>query len=164
MEVRRATEADAEAIRTVGHSTWPATYAFAPDGYVEHGLAAYWSEEAVIRGLRETVTWVAEAEGDVIGMANLDTRRDPPVIWKLYVVPGHQGGGAGSALIRAAIAEAGGPVRLEYVDGNARAAAFYARTGFVEVARNPTAEGPDQIWVEHPGAATGGAGSGPAPG
>lgn len=87
-------------------------------------------------------------------MANLDLRREPPVIWKLYVVPGSQGTGAGPALIRAAITEAGGPVRLEHVDGNERAAAFYARAGFVEVSRNATVEGPDQVWAEHPGPAT----------
>lgn len=51
VEVRRATEADAVAIRAVGHATWPATYAFAGDDFVEHGLATYWSEEAVARGL-----------------------------------------------------------------------------------------------------------------
>ena len=132
----------------MGHATWPATYTFAPEGYVEHGLATYWLDGVVCQGLRDMPTWVAEVDGEVVGMANLDQRLDPPVIWKLYVVPDAQGSGAGTALIEAAIEEAGGPVRLEYADGNERAARFYARLGFVEIQRNVDDDGPDQIWLE----------------
>ena len=47
---------------------------------------------------------------------------------------------------------AGRPVRLEYVDGNARAARFYARQGFTEIRREPGEEPgwPDTVWVEKP--------------
>lgn len=150
LRVRRATEDDTDAVRRVGHATWPAKYTFAPEGHVEHGLATYWSEEVVRQGLRDMPTWIAEVDGEVVGMANLDPRREPPVIWKLYVVPGAQGSGAGTALIEAAIAEAVWPVRLEYADGNDRAARFYARLGFVEIQRIAKADGPDQVWVERP--------------
>ena len=42
-------------------------------------------------------------------------------------------------------------VRLEYVDGNERAAAFYAARGFVELRREPGERPgwPESVWMEH---------------
>ena len=87
----------------------------------------------------------------VVATGNIDLRHDVPIFWKLYVVPPAQGTGVGSALIRELLAVADGrPVRLEYIDGNDKAAAFYARHGFVEVRREPNDEPgwPAQVWVE----------------
>src|SRR6476661_8072898 len=98
ISVRSATEADVEAICAIGRAAWPATYAFAGADYVEHGLAAWWSDDAVQRSLATTVTLVAETNGGVVGMGNVDLRPDVPVIWKLYVFPEHQGAGIGGAL------------------------------------------------------------------
>jgi ribosomal protein S18 acetylase RimI-like enzyme len=98
-----------------------------------------------------TVTVVAVLDGQVVGVGNLDLHRDPPTIWKLYVVPAAQGSGAGSALLRELVDLAGGAtVTLEYVDGNDRAAAFYERQGFREVRRQPpeVAGGPETVWME----------------
>jgi GNAT superfamily N-acetyltransferase len=92
---------------------------------------------------------VAENEDGVFGVGNLDQRGPVPIIWKLYVVPTAQSGGVGSALLTALITLAGDhPVRLEYVAGNDRAAAFYARHGFMELRREPGP--PDLVWVERP--------------
>jgi ribosomal protein S18 acetylase RimI-like enzyme len=127
--VRRATEDDADRVRAVGLATWPSTYAFAGEDFVEHGLAAWWSREAVARGISDTVTLVAETEEGVVGMGNLDLRRDPAVIWKLYVRPEAQGTGVGSALMDAllgALPPDRDTVTIEYMDGNDRAGAFYA--------------------------------------
>jgi GNAT superfamily N-acetyltransferase len=151
--VRAATGDDVAAIRAVGHATWPATYAFAGEEFVARGLATWWSEEAVRRSLASTATLVATADGEVVGIGNLDPHRDPPTIWKLYVLPTAQGAGAGSALIRGLLDLAGGArVTLEYVDGNERAAAFYAHHGFREVRREPPAAPgwPATVWVERP--------------
>jgi hypothetical protein len=46
VEVRPALAADVAAIREIGRQTWPATYSFAGDDYVAHGLARRWSREA----------------------------------------------------------------------------------------------------------------------
>lgn len=140
LEVRPATVDDVAAIRVVGELTWPSTYSFAGPEFVAHGLATWWSDEAILRSLTTTSTLVAVLDGQVVGVGNLDLQRDQPTIWKLYVLPAAQGTGAGSALLRALVALAdGATVTLEYVDGNDRAAAFYARQGFVEV-RRQTAE------------------------
>ncbi|WP_426561955.1 GNAT family N-acetyltransferase [Angustibacter sp. McL0619] len=151
--MRRATQTDVDAICEIGRAAWPGTYAFAGQDFVEHGLATWWSAAAVERGLATTTTLVAESEGHVVGVGNVDLRPDPPVIWKLYVHPGHQGEGVGSSLLTALIGvvpAARGTVAIEYIDGNARAAAVYARHGFVEVRRDP-ADRPDwprQVWAE----------------
>lgn len=88
-----------------------------------------------------------------VGMGNLDLRPDVPVIWKLYVHPHHQGRGIGSSLLRAlleAVPAARGRIAIEYIEGNVRAAAVYARHGFVEVRREPC-DGPGwprRVWAE----------------
>jgi GNAT superfamily N-acetyltransferase len=153
--IRAATADDLAAMRSVGERTWPPTYAFAGDDYVAHGLATWWSDEALRASLADTELLVAERDGELLGVGNIDFRSDPPVIWKLYVVPEAQGTGAGSALLAALIEKARGrarEVRLEYVDGNDRAAAFYTAQGFRETGREPATEPgwPDFVWVSRP--------------
>ena len=152
-DVRRATEGDVEAICEIGRAAWPETYAFAGQDFIGHGLAAWWSETAVERSVAATTTLVAEARGRVVGMGNVDLRPDVPVIWKLYVHPDHQGTGIGGRLLTGlveAVPVARSTVAIEYIEGNDRAAAFYARHGFVEVRREPAERPgwPRQIWAE----------------
>jgi GNAT superfamily N-acetyltransferase len=151
--LRRATDDDVEAIRRVGHGTWPSTYGFAGEDYVETGLARWYSPGAVLESVRTTVTWVAEADAEVVGFGNVDLRGDPPTIWKLYVLPSQHSRGVGSALLEQLVASVPGDhgtVALEYVDGNERAGDFYARHGFVETRREPGEQPgwPDVVWVE----------------
>jgi ribosomal protein S18 acetylase RimI-like enzyme len=153
MRIRRASESDIEAISRVGHATWPSTYGFAGQEYVERGLAQWYSEDAIRQSLRDTEMWVAEVDGAVVGIGNVDLHRDPPTIWKLYVIPAHHGSGVGSALLEQLVASVPaerGVVALEYVDGNERAGEFYARQGFVETSREPGEQPgwPEVVWVE----------------
>lgn len=151
VKIRDAVHGDVDAIISVGRQTWPATYAFAGPEYIEHGMREWWSAEAIERSLKTTEVLVAEKDNTIVATGNIDLRHDVPIIWKLYVVPAAQGTGVGSALIQKLIAVAGeSPVRLEYIDGNTKAADFYARHGFIEVRREPNdAPGwPAQIWVE----------------
>jgi GNAT superfamily N-acetyltransferase len=150
--VRPATTQDASAIKHIGEATWPTTYAFAGQEYIAHGLTHWWSEEAVLRGLRTTQTFVAERGGTVIGMGNIDLRAERPIIWKLYVLPNHHGAGAGHALLEALLQQAppnADGVTLEYTDGNDKAATFYRRHGFTELRRDPPEQAgwPEQVWM-----------------
>jgi ribosomal protein S18 acetylase RimI-like enzyme len=155
MQVRAAVEADVEAIREVGHQTWPATYgAIAGDGYVAQGLERWWSADAVLESVRRGGVLVAVADdGEVVGMASFSDHDGQPYLWKLYVRPDRQGIGAGSALL-AAVLDALPPgtrrLGLDYVDGNERAAAFYRAKGFVQIGRQPSplGTGPDEILME----------------
>jgi GNAT superfamily N-acetyltransferase len=149
--IRPAGPDDIPAIITVGQLVWPATYGFAGPAYIDHGLRTWWSAEAVERSLADTTMLLAADGRDVTAVGNIDLRGEFPVIWKLYVVPAAQGTGVGSALMTELLAVAGDrPVRLEYVDGNDRAARFYAARGFRELRREPGEEPgrPDTVWVE----------------
>ena len=151
--VRAATLEDLPAIKAVGEATWPTTYAFAGAEYIEHGLATWWSESALARSLRETVVRVGCLDEQIVGVGTLDLRGEFPVIWKMYVLPTAQGSGVGSAVLEALLAEAPpgrGPIRLEYIEGNEPAAAFYRARGFVELRRDPGEQPgwPAQVWMQ----------------
>lgn len=153
--VRSATAEDVSGIKRVGEATWPATYAFAGEEFIAHGLAAWWSDEAVLRGLRTTRTLIAESAGIVLGMGNIDLRDERPIIWKLYVLPEHQGTGAGHALMEGLLNDApqdADGVTLAYTDGNDKAATFYRRHGFTELRRDPPEKSgwPEQVWMIRP--------------
>jgi GNAT superfamily N-acetyltransferase len=152
--VRKATDADLAAIADVGRRTWPATYEpFTGPDYVARGLARWWSEDALRRGLERTVV-AADASGAVIGMASFAADGDVLILWKLYVLPEAQGTGAGTALLHRVITDASGhyaAVRLEYLDGNDHAAGFYERNGFTFLKGESDPDGgPDAMWMERP--------------
>lgn len=153
--VREAGVGDVEGIRSVGQACWPDTYAFAGEDYIEHGLASWWSVEAAERSLRDTAVVVAIEAGRVVGMGNVDLRGAIPTSWKVYVLVELRGAGVGGALLGSLIERvpgSAGGVRLEYADGNDRAARFYARNGFVETGREPGERPgwPDTVWAQKP--------------
>lgn len=114
-----------------------------PAGFEEHAL-----EEADVDGLRalfadpgEHALVVAEADGRIVGLAQAGPA---PAQWevaaglvpapadrelgRLYVAPSWHGTGLADALFRAVMGD--GPHYLWIIDGNERAARFYARRGF----------------------------------
>ncbi|MEV4620097.1 GNAT family N-acetyltransferase [Asanoa sp. NPDC049573] len=153
MEIRKAGPEDVAAIVAIGHETWPAAYGFAGPDYIAHGLATWWTAEATTRSLEATTLLVAEEGDELLGVGNIDPHAEVPVIWRLYVRPGAQGAGAGSALLTALVDEVPGrPVRLSYLAGNERAARFYARHGFAAHHEEPGERPgwPAQVWLERP--------------
>ncbi|GAA1634444.1 hypothetical protein [Actinoplanes couchii] len=80
MEIREATVADITAIVDIGHATWPETYRFAGPEYIAHGLATWWSPEAVDRSLRTTTVLVAVGDSGPIATGNIDLRGEIPII------------------------------------------------------------------------------------
>ena len=156
--VRRATEADVDAVMSVGHRTWPPTYGpIAGDDYVAMGLAKWWSAEANLTAIRAGRMTVAEVDDDIVGVASAGPHEGRLVLWKLYVLPEHQGQGVGARLLEAVVEGARGvypELRLAYIDGNTTARDFYSHKGFVEVEREPGSGGlPDNIWMARPVAA-----------
>jgi ribosomal protein S18 acetylase RimI-like enzyme len=150
VRIRAAVEDDLTAIAEVGHRTWPPTYEpLAGKEYVADGLARWWSGDLLRQALERT--FVAEdAAGEIVGMTSFGQADDALVVWKLYVVPEAQGFGAGTALLRKVLATGEGrTVRLAYIDGNDRAAKFYAGHGFTFLKREADLNGgPDSVWLE----------------
>jgi GNAT superfamily N-acetyltransferase len=154
IEVRAAVDEDLDAVVMVGHQTWPAAYTeLAGADYVERGLATWWTPESTLAGIRAGRVSVAERDGRIVGMAGTGPGDGWLILWKLYVLPEEQGHGAGTALLDRVIreAEAAGEraVRLEHLAGNTSAEAFYRARGFLEIGREPDADGgPDSVWME----------------
>ncbi|WP_418059111.1 GNAT family N-acetyltransferase [Pimelobacter simplex] len=153
--VRTAQADDVDAVREVGHRTWPPTYTpIAGADYVRTGLEQWWSRERTAQSIAAGRVLVAERAGAVVGMAAYTVEGDALDLWRLYVVPEAHGTGAGHALLEAVTA---GPaaglrvVRLAHMDGNTAARAFYERQGFTETHRSADEiGGPDNVWMERP--------------
>jgi ribosomal protein S18 acetylase RimI-like enzyme len=152
IRVRRAALADAEAVREVGVKTWPVAYdGLASPEFVVDGLAAWWSPEAVERGITKGITLVALDEDQVVGMVGLGREGEFWVMWKLYVLPEYQGRGVGKALLDGAIAALpdGTPeLLLDVLVTNEPAIRFYRKHGFGDPERTPDRDLGDELrWM-----------------
>jgi ribosomal protein S18 acetylase RimI-like enzyme len=152
IEVRSAEPADVDAVREIGVRTWPVAYGgLASEEFIVDGLAQWWSPEAVERGIRNGITLVA-AEGErLVGMVGLGREGDFWVMWKLYVLPDHQGKGVGKALLDAAIkALPAGTTELllDVLVANEKAIGFYRAQGFGTPQKTPDRDlGDELMWM-----------------
>jgi len=151
--IRTADGNDLKAILEVGRRTWPLTYGpIAGPDYVAMGLAKWWTADATIPAIRAGRVTVAEVDGAVVGMAVVGPHEHHLVLWKLYVLPEHQGRAIGSALVDSVVDRAMGvypDLRISYLDGNVLAEAFCRSRGFVEISRESSGDGiPESIWMQ----------------
>lgn len=151
--IRAADGNDLLAILDVGRRTWPVTYEpIAGADYVAMGLAKWWTADATIPAIRAGRVTVAELDGTVVGIAVVGPDKNHLVLWKLYVLPEHQGHAIGSALVKSVVAAATGlhpEIRITYLEGNTLAEAFYRGKGFVEISREPGCDGvPENVWMQ----------------
>src|SRR5262245_57507415 len=86
-----------------------------------------WVAEVVLP--RQEV-WVAETGGRVVGVAALEG----DMLQQLYILPGYQGQGIGSALLALAKSRRPDGLRLYAFQRNTRARGLYERRGFVAIA------------------------------
>lgn len=151
--IRPATAYDVDAVVDVGRRTWPQTYApIAGEDYVRMGLAKWWTVAATRPLVVAGKATVAELDGEVVGVAVVGPLKGDLVLFRLYVIPEHQGRGIGRMLLEDVlqVARERGHriIRLSYLDGNVNAERFYRAFGFTESHREPTGDGiPDSIWV-----------------
>jgi len=151
--IRVADGNDLAAVLSVGRRTWPVTYGpIAGADYVAMGLAKWWTEDATIPAIRAGRVTVAEVDGSVVGIAVVGPHENHLVLWKLYVLPEHQGRAIGSALVESVVASATGlypEIRISYLTGNTLAEAFYRGKGFVEISRESGGDGiPESVWMQ----------------
>ncbi len=151
--IRAADGNDLLAVLDVGHRTWPVTYGpIAGEEYVAMGLAKWWTKDATIPAIRAGRVTVAEVDGEVVGIASVGPHESHLALWKLYVLPEHQGRGIGSALLDSVVARATGDypqIRVSYLDGNTSAEGFYRSKGFVEIGRESGGDGiPESVWMQ----------------
>lgn len=147
-ELRRATPDDVTGLRRLGEAVLPATYDPIDPALSAMILDEWWAVDQLADQLARLPHVVAEADGAIVGIANVGRRGDREVMWKLYVHPDRQGTGLGARLLAATeeLVE-GDMLWLEHVAGNDQAARFYARHGFTEVERVPNPPYPDDVWM-----------------
>lgn len=139
--IRPATDADADAIARVHVGTWRHAYAgIMPDDYLAALDEAAWARqrrERLANPVAGYRTMVAVRDGEVVGFATFGPYRtngtfdhDIGEVVAIYVDPPYQGGGAGRALMDAAVAALGGrEIRLWVLEENAPSRRFYERYG-----------------------------------
>ena len=137
-------------MRSVARAAWRDTYeAIAPAGYIRAILRGGYDRARLLRGLTDPRrdAFVVETEGRVVGYADLI--EDPPgsaELARIYVHPGHQGMGAGTALLDAVVEAARARKVTEIVvyvaAGNARAQAWYRAHNFLDTGPDTFTIGP----------------------
>jgi GNAT superfamily N-acetyltransferase len=95
---------------------------------------------------------VAEVDGQIVGTGTLGRHEGTPVIWKIYVLPGGQRQGVGSALMRQLLATAlpSEDVLIEFVSNNAVSRTFYERFGFAPDHEDTKNEHITTTWYRRP--------------
>ena len=140
--VRAGHEGDVAAVSWLLRQTWHATYGGYRDAAVIDELSSRWHAPAVLAAELQdpqTIFLVAEVETRLCGHSALHVCRDDTAIMtRLYVDPSFQGQGIGRTLLTAAKAKLAGRacrIELEVERQNEPAKKFYARQGFVQVAK-----------------------------
>src|SRR5215212_4592309 len=123
--IRPAEARDADAITAVHRTSMREALPYLPDLHTEDEDRV-WVANML---LPHQEVWVAEAGGRVVGVAALDGE----MLAQLYILPGEQGQGIGSALLAKAMAHRPAGMRLYAFQRNTRARGVYERRGFVAV-------------------------------
>jgi GNAT superfamily N-acetyltransferase len=94
----------------------------------------WWNETQIGAAVAQGLVVVADAGGYVAGVGQRGRRGADHVVYKLYVHPGHRGGGLGPRLLHALIGQLPADADrlcVEHFAANERAGAFYEREGFI---------------------------------
>lgn len=153
LEIRPAAPADLDDVRFIGFSTWPPTYGpIRGSSFVVKGLDDWWSPQALAYSLENGFIFLALDGSTPVGVAEYGFLEQGVVLWKLYVLPSHQGTGVGSRLLEQVgkIAyERSSDLITECEARNERAIAFYSAKGFQQTGRETSKFG-DAIWWRRP--------------
>jgi putative acetyltransferase len=126
MKYRPLAEADIAAISRVHRRACLIAYAFMEWDYPEQAVRDWYEEKF------KTWDWgLVAAEQEVVGYVATSGAH----IDQLFVDPGHQGSGIGTALLTAAIARMPTSITLDVFEDNAPARRFYERHGFRKINR-----------------------------
>jgi GNAT superfamily N-acetyltransferase len=125
--IRPAEPRDADAIAMVHRASMREAMPWLPDLHTPEEDRD-WVAQIV---LPQQDVWVAEAAGHIVGVASMDT---DAMLTQLYILPGHQGAGIGSALLETAKTARPAGFTLFAFQRNTRARQFYEHRGFVPIA------------------------------
>lgn len=136
---------DMQQVQQLARSIWPAAYAsiLRPE-QVQNMLERIYSldnlRQEVEKGHRFFLAWEA---AQPLGYAS--SYKDDNTVWvkKLYVLPGQQGKGVGTRLMRAAVAAHLPALQVSLLvnNGNTPAMAYYEHSGFIRSGETPVQMG-----------------------
>ena len=141
--LRQAVTSDAEGIARVRVVTWQSTYlGLIPDSFLQNlnieQSTVNWTKR-LESSVQSAKTIVAEIDGTIVGYICIGVSRDLDAsdvgeLYTIYVDPGHQGKGVGSALIREGIqflkSMSFNKATLWVFDRNERAIKYYETHGW----------------------------------
>jgi GNAT superfamily N-acetyltransferase len=149
--IRPARPGDAETLASIHVAAWRETYpGLLPEAEIaRHDLPYRLRQWQAMLGRGDTRIALA---GD-LGFAQMGPQRDsalaeewPEELFAIYLLRAAQGTGLGRALLEAVAGET--PFTAFVLDGNARAMAFYRKTGAEILGRTPLEDGwPDDILI-----------------
>ena len=130
MRIIPVTEENAPLAGAVHAVSWQASHRhFCPEEFVLR-FDARRQTEYLLEGMRRgKQVWLLE-DPEPAGLISLTETGEGSLIEDLYVLPRLEGRGYGGALLKAAIAQARGPVYLWILNNNLKALDYYQKRGF----------------------------------
>lgn len=134
-QVRIMEERDIEQVQQVAKLSWHNTYeGIIPAAVQEQFLKSAYSRDMMIRRLNVSSLYVAETQGRIVGFANFSLVKEggDMELGAIYLMPDHQGNGAGSALLKVGINQAISAKRIfiNVEKDNRTGVRFYEAKGF----------------------------------
>lgn len=130
MRIIPVTQENAPLAGAVHAASWQASHRhFCPEEFVLR-FDARRQTEYLLEGMREGKQVWLLVDPEPAGLVSLTEIGEGSLIEDLYVLPRREGRGYGGALLKAAIAQAKGPVYLWILNNNLKALDYYQKRGF----------------------------------
>lgn len=132
--IRKMTRRDIPQVQKVARTSWYTTYTgIIPVRIQKNFLKKAYNRRMLKRRLKETIIYVAELDGNIVGFANysLVSEDGKTELGALYLHPDYQGFGIGTAFLCKGVYELGAKeIHLTVEKNNKQGRAFYAAKGF----------------------------------
>lgn len=133
--IRDMKKKDSKLVQKVARTSWHSTYeGIIPRKIQDNFLNLAYSDEMMKRRLKNSIMFVAEVEGEVIGFANYSPVNNNGMteLTAIYLYPAYQGKGIGTALLDEGIQRLQGvkEIHLNVEKNNKIGMNFYETKGF----------------------------------
>lgn len=157
MEVREATESDAETIRTIAHNSLTSTYTdFLDEGTIEDAINQWYGDDfADTIETDHSLILVIEHDGEIAGFSQSELvgqrRENGQLLW-LHIDPDHRGHGIGVRLLvrtrEKLLEEGANQIQCFVLEDNEGGNEFYQDHGFQQAGQREVEIG-DEVFTEN---------------
>ncbi|MBY7142779.1 GNAT family N-acetyltransferase [Virgibacillus sp. NKC19-3] len=132
--IRKMKKKDIPEVQDVAKTSWNATYeGIIPACIQQNFLKTAYSETMMKRRLKNSVMYVAEVDGKVVGFANFtsSSKEGKVELAALYLLPAYQGNGIGTTLLQESMERLNSSeVHVSVEKNNVIGTTFYKAKGF----------------------------------